>query len=497
MIMRKTISILFVGLMFGLTACNDWLDTRPENEQKEKDQFSTYTGFCDALTGCYMNMAGSKAYGERLTITNIESLANLWYLDSRSKRDQDLELSAHNYVSSYSEDAIQAIYGALFNTVVQANLIIHNIEKRGVQVILDPTKRNMIEGEAYAIRAYCQLDVLRLFGQVPGQANTSVSLPYSETTNINEVPAHYDFDAYVSKLEADLNKAEELLAKGDPIMHYTFAQLNSPAETKLDDFLYYRQMRLNYWAVKGLKARFYLYIGNKEKAYEAAKEVIDAKINDNPVMQMSGVSDLANGYTALPSECLFSLSKYNIMTNTESFLLGGNALAKYNVQNSLCITPDMLAQLYAGQNSSSNNRYYLQWNKSVDYSGRTMVATTKYYWNPSETQNLATKHQLIPMLRMSEIYLIAIETTPDLSEANSFYKEYMKQHAVSTVTDFVSTQEISDFILGEYRREFFAEGQMFYAYKRLNASSMLFGKTIINPQDYVLPLPKTEYNPNN
>ena len=48
----------FIALLgWSAVSCNDWLDVRPDTEQKEEDQFSTYKGFRDALTGCYMALA--------------------------------------------------------------------------------------------------------------------------------------------------------------------------------------------------------------------------------------------------------------------------------------------------------------------------------------------------------------------------------------------------------------------------------------------------------
>ena len=63
-------------------------------------------------------------------------------------------------------------------------------------------------------------------------------------------------------LEKDLNEAETLLEE---------------VEKKGidDDYFTYRQNRMNYWAVMAVKARFYLWIQNKEKAAEYAKKVID------------------------------------------------------------------------------------------------------------------------------------------------------------------------------------------------------------------------------
>ncbi len=109
------------------------------------------------------------------------------------------------------------------------------------------------------------------------------------------------------------------------------------------------------------------------------------------------------------------------------------------------------------------------------------------------------KGQIIPLLRISELYLIAMETTTSLEEANALYKEYMASHdiSISAEDSFTSLDAVANFMLAEYQREFYAEGVMFYQYKRRNSTSMtfLFGETM-NEGLYVLPLPETEYNPN-
>lgn len=479
-----------------LTACNDWLDVRPDTEQKEEDQFSTYQGFQDALIGCYMSLGSQDIYGERLTMTNIESLANLWYIDNdATTRYEDKDLMAHSYTTTYSKDAIEVIYAGLFNAIAQANVIIKNIDERG-DIILDPAIRATIQGEAYAIRAYCQLDVLRLFGQVPQNGSQQVSLPYSETTSIYEMPAYYDFNSYIEKLKADIEKAESLLKDNDPVFQYTFSELNS-GPSGLDDFMYYRQSRMNYWAVKGLEARMYLYIGQKELAYQVANEIINATLNGNPVITMSGEADFEAGYKLCPSECLFYLSKYDVKDYSSSILVGGNTETSISSSN-LYITLTMRDELYTGINTSNYNRYNNWWNtQSKDRYGQKQATITKYYWNDDDVENKILYYQIIPMLRMSEIYLIALECTTNLDEANQLYKSYMLEHnSYDASNNFTSLDEIKDFVISEYRREFFAEGQMFYTYKRFNSTNMLWRTSPVNESEYILPLPTSEFNPN-
>ncbi|MDE7073562.1 MAG: RagB/SusD family nutrient uptake outer membrane protein [Odoribacter sp.] len=489
--------ILILAAAFCLASCNDWLDVRPDTEQKDYDQFSTVSGFFDALTGCYMTMADDNAYGQRLTMTNIESLANLWAVSDDMTRLADKELAAHDYTKDNARDAIAAMYDKLFNVIAQANMIIRYADEQG-DAFPEESMRKVVQGEAYAIRAYCQLDVLRLFGQMPKGSQTAVSLPYSFTTSIYEMPAYYAFDDYVELLKKDIASALELLKDNDPLFEYTFTELNGSVNVA-DDHLLYRQSRLNYYAVKALEARMLLYLGDKTGAYAAAKAVIDAKDkNGNPVMKMSGANDVANRRMAYPNECLFYISKFDLLDNAKKILIGGE---KDSYSNShLAISKAMYDELYVDiPVDYRGNRYSSCWGDSKTSMGNNPYKTVlKYWWDDEAVNNKAVYFQIIPMLRMSEVYLIAIETTTSLAEANALFKTYMEEHAVSPilVNDFASLEEVQAYVPNEYRREFYAEGHMFYTYKRLGAASIRWYKDPAGEKVYVLPLPETEYNPN-
>ena len=484
-----------VGLC--LTSCSDWLDVKGDMEMKEEDLFSKKQGFCDALVGCYMTLADQDAYGEKLTMSNIESLAGLWAVKNDQYLPADYYLKNHDYGQDDARMAIQAMYGKLFNVVTQANVLLRNLEAEG-DMIDDPALRAVIEGEAYALRAFCQFDILRLFGQLPQGGTLSVSLPYSETSSIHEMPPYYKYDEYVGKLEADIAKALELLEDNDPVFQYTFGELNQSSSQILDETnLYFRQSRLNYWAVKALQARMYLYLGNKTQAYQIAKEIITAKdVDGSPLMSLSGVSDLEQGYLACPSECLFYLSKYDILDYSTS-LLNGNA-EQVRSEQQLVLSGTMFQDLYRGMNIASHNRYLKQWNRSVtDATSQTFASTRKYYFNSDEVASSLMYNLIIPMIRMSEIYLVAIETTTDLAEANSLYDTYMRDRNILLEGDaFASLADVQQVIVDEYRREFYAEGQMFYVYKRTNAKNMLWYNAQTTEGEYILPLPETEFNPN-
>lgn len=498
----QVIGRYFCLLLFAccfLTSCDEWLDVRGENIEKEQDQFETYKGFRDVLTGCYMKMGATDLYGQRMTMTDIECLADMWSVGTEVGDPTKYYLSKHDYSKDEPKTAFKNIYASAFTVITSANVLLKNLEENGSQ-ITDSKVRNMIMGEAYAIRAYCQFDILRLFGQLPKGGTTAVKLPYSYTTTISEMPAYYDYSEYVNRLEQDIQQAENLLKESDPIFESTFSALNMPNNKVQDDYIYYRQSRLNYWAVRALHARMALYTGKTADAHTIAMDIINAKGADGqPLITLSGISDLQNGYNSLPSECLFYLSKYDVNDYANQVLVGGLDMQVRDYYYS--ISNDMLNELYASipGATASHNRYLNEWNRlSKDISSKVAPTLKKYWYDESKNSGsniLVTKLQIIPMLRLSEVYLIAMETSNSLSEVQSLYDTYMSACSFTLYTPFESLEQAREEIINEYRRELFGEGQMFFTYKRNAATHMLWNTEVIKEGDYIIPLPATEYDP--
>ena len=467
------------------SSCNDWLDVKPQGQTEEEDMYTTYEGFKNSLIGCYMKLKSRNLYGEKLTMSHVESLAQLWDL-SASTRTADVALGQYDFEDTYAKSAISTMYGSLYNVVVQANSILEHLDKNGY-CIEDSVAYRVIEGEAHAIRALCHLDILRLFGQMPQNPTQKVKLPYAEVVSIKELPAYYDYAGFCNKLEQDLLDAEKALAGADPVLSGSLT-----ASGSADNFLDYRGLRLNYYAVKALQARFYLYTNQTGKAYETAKAVYTAK-----PAELSTVNDFNQYYHAAPSECLFALSNQELMDYEVSVLgTGSNQVQSTH----LFITVGMLDDLYAGVDISTHAGYGQLWNTAtVDGAGNyTKALLKKYYYDVKGEYSataLLTKLQVVPMLRMSEVYLILMETTTDLEEANDLYVEYMRARSVNVSETFASLDEVKDFVLDEIRREFYAEGHMFYAYKRLGIKQMLWGAEEVGEAEYILPLPDSEFDP--
>lgn len=494
--MKKILLYSFIVISLFATSCSKWLDVQPEKQTAAEKLFETYSGFKDALNGCYIKLKDRNLYGEKLTMTNIESMAQLWKIDE-TYLPVDFELMTFKYTGDNAKAASSTIYSGLYNVIAQTNMIIKYVEEKG-SVIPNPANRAVIEGEAYAIRAFCHFDILRLFGQLPKNATKQVSLPYAEIVSSNILPSYYNYDQFVAKIQADLDKAELLFKDNDPIFKYTFSYLNSYQDKNQDDFIWYRQNHFNYWAVKALQARLYLYTGNTQKAYSTAKSIIEAKGADGKsLITLSGATDIPAGYIACPSECLMMLNSYSIMTYSPNVLGTG---AQQIRNTNYVITQAQLNKLFENQGTASNNRYNNVWSRTVtDPSGTIYPTLKKYYYETatSETSSVSKKNQVIPLIRLSEMYLILMETTGDLNEANTLWSQYQLSHNVQVSGNvFESMSDVKKGIMEEYRREFYGEGQMFYTYKRLGSTSMLWRNAAVSEDNYIVPLPDTEYNPN-
>lgn len=508
--------LLLIGIL-TLCGCNEWLNVNPRTEKSASEMFGDYKGFRDALSGCYVQMRDRSVYGEYLTMSMIESMAQLWYLTKNNKAELPVAhaLAEFDYEGDYGKTAVKNMYAGLYSVIVQANMILEALEEYG-ENIPDEASRKVIEGEAHAIRAFCHLDVLRIFGQMPKGGSRQVSLPYSKRVSKEAVP-YYTYDEFILEIEKDLTAAENALEDNDPIFSESIAGMANIAEGD-DDFMTYRQFRFNYYAVKALQARFYLYTRQSERAYASAKSVMEATGADGrPVRTINNAQyDYDKGGYALPSEWLMALT-HSGMQNYVMDVLNG-AVGQITAFDELHIKNynlnDMFGVKYGINYSTSNRKTYAWERTNTDNFGTITSTIRKYYREPNiENMTVATPYakiyQAIPLLRMSEMYLIAIETAQNLDEANTLYKEYLQAQNVNTNDVdriFDAGDDVGEMLLDDYRREFYAEGQMFFTYKRLGMDKMTGLRETavitdipmkeVKEQNYVVPVPDTEVNPN-
>lgn len=472
----KKYLLFFVFLSVHLCACEDFLDQKSQMQVDAEHMFQTEQGFKDALTQCYVGLAGDYLYGKYMSYGPIETMAQHWELQSNNWEN----LYQLDFTLDNARQIFELIYGEMYNVIVHANNVLRFLEKNGA-VIESGQTRDVIEGEARAIRAFVHFDVLRLFGQMPFEPGKTVRLGYAETVGKQEIP-FLDFDSYVEKLLKDLDMAEALLAESDPLLVKSLATLDETGENE-DFFLDYRRFRFNLYAVKALKARVNLYLGRTEEAYRNALSVIQAKTKGGEnVISLSGSDDLEKEFYAMPSESIMLLSKTDIsntMFSTNSYYISSS---RKTMLFEGALTGDIRIRTVWGSESSGLGGAVPLFRKFLQPSSGTGTSS----------KDLRLKYQVIPLLRLAEMYLIAMETAPSESEANRLYKDFMLSRQMLVSQD-LSLEELRQEIEKQYRRELFGEGQMFFYYKRHSASTMLWGRNSdLTEDNYIVPLPETE-----
>ncbi|MDL2319643.1 hypothetical protein LJC45_00725 [Alistipes sp. OttesenSCG-928-B03] len=507
--MKNKIQAIFIGA-FALTtfgSCENWLNVRPESSYPDELMFETVTGFRDAVVGAYMVMRDGAYYPDGTAFGGsggsglIEPLSCFWYVNSEAS-----ELMAHLYNRDYTSDAVNGVIGRHFTALHRINTNV-NLIWRGLenQDVLDDYHYNMVRGEVCAMRAYTHFDVLRAFGPVPGHQNPSEKiLPYVKTISV--LPFDYQtYDDYIKLLWDDINEAERCLAKVDPIL----TNSNTAINTQAMGWGGFRYNRMNYYAVLALRARLNLWLGNRDEALADAKTIIaatDGESSSSPRFPLTPAARvIGNNDVRFSSEHIFSIkSKSFTDTRFEIFAFffnGGERIYDYPTDSPsndpIIEFPDFFSpgdvRGLGGIIASGRRHVPL----SVSVPGNYIKTTYKYIPRKGEALVAGSLGTMsLPLIRVSEMYLIVMECGT-LAESNAAYQSL----CTARESEYVEITEANriEIVMKEYAREFYQEGQSFFAYKRKGLSRPPFwGGTLppppTEPAQYVLPLPNSERN---
>lgn len=448
--MKKIVYYISTVCLLFTSGCSNWLEVNPQNKVEQGEMFSREDGFKNALTGIYILLKDQTLYGQKMTMEFTENLAQHWKTSSGQLDDYT---NNYEYDNKLIETLIKDIYSKFYNAIANIN----NLLDYTGNGVLKGDMYDLIQGEAIALRAFCHLDILRLFGPVPGTQNEEKILSYVRTIS-KEYQQVHSWQEYTGLLVQDLNAAEDLLKKVDQ-------QVNN------DDFFKYRENRMNYWAVLALKARFYLWIQDKEKAEKYANLVIS-----NKKFRLNQGRDFTEkDYVATP-EHLFALHVFNLEKTVNQYIYqaGGVQQAENKIKTDIFesdITDYRVSNLWKTVTEEHNTRYVLMKYKQEDI--------------------LAKSVQLIPLIRLYEMYLIAIECSDKVTVYKPLIDELVEARNISVV-NVENVDKKNEFVAKEYQKEFYGEGQQFFQYKRRGDKTILWADKEGGSKVYVLPLPKSE-----
>jgi hypothetical protein len=457
---------LLTALMITTTGCKKWLDVSPKTEIRESILFSDEQGFKDAMIGVYTYLGGSSTYGTNLTIGvldgmaqryNVSATTHIYYYPAR-----------YDYTNTATKNFNNAIWSGLYTGVANVDNVLMQIDAK--QSLFSAGNYNIIKGEALALRALLHFDLLRLYGVSPVIDGGRKSIPYVTRFGVSVYPL-LTVNAVMDSCLKDLSEAEQLLS----------IDKNVRLEYAADPYLSFTRNHMNYWAVKGLQARIYLYRGDNANALLAAKAVIDNQAANFPFVAASAAAATSNRDRTYYSEHLFALHVFKLKDITESLTKN----APTNGTPTLVQTTSAINTLYESSSGGSSDIRYLY--LFTPFS--TSSSSTKYWQDDLVAEQLKGN---VPIIRLSEMYYIAAEAAPTPAEGVDYLNTVRGKRGLVALPTSISQVSLQAEILKEYKKEFYAEGQLFYYFKRKNANRV-DGSTInMTEAHYMFPLPENE-----
>ncbi len=485
----KKLNILILGLiLFVTSSCNDWLTIEPKSESSADKMFSSEMGYSNALIGLYLDLQDLYSPGKFMMGGYIEYMAQAYTVSSSVSTES--YFFNHNYNSTdLVNNALSNVFLNYYKVIANANVLLEHLEQENH--VLTKDKADIIKGEALAIRAFCQLELIRLWGPVPSQAeHDRAYLPYVTIFSIE--PYNYTpYDEYNKDIENDFKEALNLLRPYDPILKYSNTELNSSytnIQEYNEQFWYNRQKRFNYYGIEALLARYYWWIGNSQEAYSYAKAVVDAKAPDGtPQFRLGKRSD------AEASDFLFYHEHLVAIDITDD----NRAYSQYFSAGIYSQDNRFRTYLFEGQTDLRTSSNLMRSSTTRDYSTfpptyKTSLTSLKFSHmtkDDAEMDNYGGYPKSLPLIRLSELYLILMQEAP-ITEANTYCNDFRstREAYYNQLTEANRNGEV----LKEYAREYWCEGQTFFAHKQMNATTWANTGNLANANNYILPLPIDE-----
>nr|WP_306450875.1 RagB/SusD family nutrient uptake outer membrane protein [Odoribacter splanchnicus] len=467
--------ILLCCLLFQATACNDWLQVKPRTEIESEENFSNEQGYKDALTGAYLLMGTTSLYGREMTYGMVDVMGQ-YYGGVQSSSNSYYYAHSYDFSASTNVSRINAMWSGVYNVIANVNELIRHID-RAEKSMFTGRNYHLIRGEAYGLRAFLHFDLLRLFGPSYIVGADEVAIPYVTDVTTSVIPLS-TVKQTLTRIQEDLIVAESELTV-DPVVD------DEVRTTDDEGYQRDRTFKFNYYAVKMLQARAYLYAQNYTEAAKAAEVVISQEL-----------------FTWVPEEELSTLdtdSRNNVASEELVFALYVNALESY----------------YTAYFTGETNGFYLKENdyklifeeskyQKTDFRWlyQSQVLSNYYYCTKLKQTTKTGYNRRLPLIRLSEAYYIAAECAlkqfSDITTAVGYLNTVRSHRGLNVeLASTLTAAEVENEIYKEYLKEFFCEGQLFFYYKRNNweqipyyrGSSSNTSKIVPN---YVFPLPDDE-----
>lgn len=451
-----------------LTSSCSFLDIDTPGIVNNGKMFGNEQGFIDAMDGVYASMAAEGLYGKELSFGFIDEIAQLYFNDYGEGETTLTKSIDLKYRDEDVRERIDGIWGDAYNIISSANSIIDNVSGHSYPGLPH------IEGEARAVRAMVHFDILRLFA--PGMEKAeSEAIPYVDHFSITPFRRLAVKDVY-DRITDDLERSYKLLSESPEISGRTPSNVY-----------------MNKYAVAALLARVHNWAGNHGEAAKYAEAALEG---DFQFTRDEQVKSLFKGYLA-NRECIFGLHAPNMYLDVRSNLY------PTRLTESMLMVRDNYQTLFEVPTfTSTNNDYRYQacfskrtWTKSVT------LCVKLYDKNYDEDQIIPTGRIPGPnLIRIPEMYYILAESayaSADMEKALEYLNTVVTARGLRPLSleDIDTEAKFRRKLVGEYIKEYWGEGQIFFTYKRFNMDMDGVNSKHFTASDdvYVLPLPESEY----
>jgi hypothetical protein len=471
--MKSVCLIALAALAFA--GCEKQLEIDPRQSIDASTALTSREAIDASITSIYSRLKSARWYG-RDFITHPDAFADNGHATNASGR----LLPESNNVFGATFTATPWTSG--YAGINQINLTIDAVQA-GIPNASTTQVNNWL-GQLYFLRGLYYFDLMRIYAYDPGavvdaQNRGGVPLVLTGIKNATSAlafkPSRAPIDEVYAAIVADLKRAEPLLSASSAV-----------------------GVTANRTVVQALLARVSLY----NKNYSEAKSFADAVITQRGSTTLTTANYVSSWRASLPAETIFGIrfaaNNENIGVNeslqtsfTTIVTLPGSSSATGGFGD-LVPTLDLLNQLGISLTGGNTNNNFLQARGTVAsygadvrgrlYEGGTAGRTKGWV----ECTKFLGKNGFInlddiPVLRMSEMYLIRAEAaatpgSPVFSEANAkadlkFLKsrryEGYAGSAIEAADDALTGSALFEEILRQRRLEFAFEGHRFFDLKRL------------------------------
>lgn len=488
----KKVSIILSGLkktlfataifsfLLGVTSCQDWLDmpsyTDPDSETvfQNEDMAELF------ILGCYRGLIHQEMYyhlgmGETVMHSSEDGSTN----------------NSKYRICNYSYDpmvpaTVTTIFKEGYRIIESTNLAISKLKKMS-----ETTKRNALLGEALSIRAFCYLNLIRIYGDVPAVWTPMEELdPNDENTFY---PKRSSRDEIYDQIISDLQQAKDWVPWFKESGYATAERLSKQgvyallARTALYAGGYSLRWNLQTNDPASLKLARRDDEARVRELYQIANDACKAIIdkNENSLIQaqsgMSGFQYLwynfcQRNFTATDAEMIWDLAQYGPNTNSNFGVLAqpGSRGGTYGSRKAMQF---MLPTYYLSFDENDTRRdvtctsysiYFL--NKGAADDTFVDVGTTyscimhgkfRIPWCV-EPQEAAKRNLNIPVMRYADVLLMYAEAQNYLNNgptqaAKDALKQVRDRAGVGALSMPFDQQAFEDALLQERKWEFAGE----------------------------------------